>query len=38
MQDFLDFTDALSVQALLTVHRTKMNERITEKLLLLRRH
>jgi hypothetical protein len=38
MQDLLDFTDAFSVQALLTVHRTKMHERITEKLLLLRRH
>ncbi len=38
MQDLLDFTDALSVQALLSLHRTKMHERITEKLLLLRRH
>ena len=38
MQDLLDFTDALSVQALLSLHRTKMDERITEKLLLLRRH
>jgi len=38
MQDLLDFTDALSVQALLILHRTKMHERITEKLLLLRRH
>jgi hypothetical protein len=26
------------VQALLSLHRTKMHERITEKLLLLRRH
>ena len=38
MQDLLDFTNALSVQALLSLHRTKMHERITEKLLLLRRH
>ena len=38
MQDLLDFTDALSVQALLSLHRTKMHERITDKLLLLWRH
>ena len=37
-QDLLDFTDALSVQALLSLHRTKMHERITDKLLLLWRH
>src|ERR1700758_1509994 len=38
MQDLLDFTDALSVEALLTLHWTEIHERITEKLLLLRRH
>ena len=38
MQDLLDYTDALSVEALLTLHWTKIHERITEKLLLLRRH
>jgi hypothetical protein len=38
MQDLLDFTNALSVQALLRLHRTEMHERITKKLLLLRRH
>ena len=38
MQDLLDFTDALSVQPLLGLHRTKMHQRITEKVLLLRRH
>jgi hypothetical protein len=38
MQDLLNLTDALSVQALLCLHRTKMHERITDKLLLLRRH
>jgi len=38
MQDFLDYTDGLGVQALLSLHRTKMHERITDKLLLLRRH
>jgi hypothetical protein len=38
MQDLLDFTDALSVQALLSLHRTKIHERVTEELLLLRRH
>jgi len=38
MQDLLDCTDALGVQALLSLHRTKMHERITHKLLLLRRH
>src|ERR1700758_1632793 len=37
-QDLLNFTDALSVQALLSLHRTKIHERVTEKLLLLRRH
>src|SRR5260370_39072932 len=38
MQDLLDLTDALGVQALLSLYGTKMHERITEKLLLLRRH
>src|SRR5579883_1658543 len=38
MQDLLDFTDALSVQALLSLHRTKTHERVTEELFLLRRH
>jgi hypothetical protein len=38
MQDLLNLTDALSVQALLGLDRTKMHERITDKLLLLRRH
>jgi hypothetical protein len=38
MQDLLGFADALSVQALLSLHGTKMHEGITEKLLLLRRH
>ena len=38
MQDLLDCTDAFSVQALLSLDRTKMHERITNKLLLLRRH
>ena len=38
MQDLLDCTDALGVQALLGLHRTNMRERITDKLLLLRRH
>jgi hypothetical protein len=38
MQDLLDLTDALGVQALLSLFGTKMHERITEKLLLLRRH
>jgi hypothetical protein len=38
MQDLLDFADALSVQALLSLHGAKMHERITEKLLLLWRH
>src|SRR5579863_7780841 len=38
MQDLLDFTDALSVQALLSLHRTKIHERVTEELFLLRRH
>ena len=36
MQDLLDCTDALSVQTLLSLQRTKMHERITDKLLLLR--
>ena len=30
IQDLLDFTDALSVQALLSLHRAKIHERITE--------
>ncbi|HXO93827.1 MAG TPA: hypothetical protein VN825_06810 [Candidatus Acidoferrum sp.] len=30
MQDLLNLTDALSVQALLGLHRTKMHERITD--------
>ena len=38
MQDLLNLTDALSVQPLLDLHWTKMHERITDKLLLLRRH
>jgi hypothetical protein len=38
MQDLLDLTYALSVQALLSLDRTKMHERITEKLLLFGRH
>ena len=38
MQDLLDCTDAFSVQALLSLHRTKMHERVTDKLLLLRCH
>ena len=38
IQDLLDLTDALCVQALLSLNRTKMHERITEKLLLFRRH
>jgi len=38
MQDLLDCTHALGVQALFSLHRTKMHERITDKLLLIRRH
>jgi len=38
MQDLLDCTDAFSVQALLSLHRTKMHERVTDKLLLLPCH
>jgi hypothetical protein len=38
MQDLLDRTHALDVQALLSLHRTKMHERITDELLSLRRH
>jgi hypothetical protein len=38
MEELLDFTDALSVQALLSLHWTKIHERIKENLLLLRRH
>jgi len=38
MQDLLDYSDALSVKALLCLHRTKIHERVTEELLLLRRH
>jgi hypothetical protein len=38
MQDLLDLTDALGVQALLSLHRTKIHQRITDKLLLLRQH
>jgi len=38
MQGLLDCTDGLGVQALLSLHPTKMHERITDKLLLLRRH
>jgi hypothetical protein len=38
MQDLLNLPDVLSVQALLGLHWTKMHERITDKLLLLRRH
>jgi hypothetical protein len=36
VQDLLDCTDALSVQPLLSLHRTQMHERVTDKLLLLR--
>jgi len=38
MQDLLDRTDALDVQARLCLDRTKMHECITDKLLLLGRH
>jgi hypothetical protein len=38
MQDLLDCTQTLGVQALLRLHWPKMHERITDKLLLLRRH
>src|SRR5690349_6909098 len=38
MQDLLDRTDSLGVQPLLSLQRTKKHERITDKLLLLRRH
>ena len=38
MQDLLYCTDAFSVQALLSLDRTKMYERVTDKLLLLRCH
>jgi hypothetical protein len=38
MQNLLDCADALSVQALLSLHRTEIHERIKDKLLLLRRH
>jgi len=37
-QNLLDFTDTLRVQALLSLHGTKIHERITEKLLLFPRH
>jgi len=35
MQDLLDCTHALGVQALFSLHRTKMHERITDDLLLI---
>ena len=38
LQDPLDCADAFGVQALLSLDRAKMHERITNKLLLLRRH
>ena len=38
MQDLLDCTDALSVQPLLSLHGTKVHERVTDLLFLLRRH
>ena len=38
MQDLLDCTDALGVKAELRIQRTKINQRITDKLLLFRRH
>ena len=38
MQDLLDCMEALGVQALLSLQWPKMHERITDKLLLLRRH
>ena len=38
LQDVLSDTDALGVQALLSLQRTKLHQRITDKLLLLRRH
>jgi len=38
MPDLLDRTDALGVQPLLSLQRTKTHERITDNLLLLRRH
>jgi len=36
MQDLLDRMDALSVQALFSLHRAEPHERVTDKLLLLR--
>jgi hypothetical protein len=38
LQDPLDCPDAFGVQALLSLHWTNKDERITDKLLLLRRH
>ena len=38
MQDLLNCTDALCVQAQLSLHRTKTHQGITDKLLLFRRH
>ena len=38
VQDLLDCADAFGVQALLSLHWTNIDERITDKLLLLRRH
>ena len=38
MPDLLDCTNALGVQALLSLDWTKMHKRITDMLLLLRRH
>jgi hypothetical protein len=36
MQDLLDRTDALSVQALFSLHPAETHERVTDKLLPLR--
>jgi hypothetical protein len=38
MQDVFNCADSLSVQALLRLQRTKLHKRITDELLLLRRH
>ena len=38
MQDILNLTYAFRVQALLSLHRTKIHKRVTEKFLLFRRH
>jgi hypothetical protein len=36
MQDLMDWTDTLSVQALFRLHRAATHQRVTDKLLLLR--